>query len=208
MSDQLLLQMQGIKKSFVGVEVLHGVDLDLRAGEIHAIVGENGAGKSTLMKTLAGVHMPTEGTIRIGGRDVTDDSPKDRDVAMVFQNYALYPHMTAFENIAFGLRSRRTKKAEVERRVREAAKILEIDELLDKRPKALSNGQRQRVAMGRAIVREPEVFLMDEPLSNLDAKLRATMRGELIRIQRTIGVTTGISPPARPGRRGHTVGWD
>jgi multiple sugar transport system ATP-binding protein len=173
-----------------GTEAVSSLDLEVPDGSLFVLVGPSGSGKTTVLRMVAGLEEVTEGTIWIGGRDVTDESPKDRDVAMVFQNYALYPHMTAYENIAFGLRSRRTKKAEVDRRVREAAKILEIDELLEKRPSALSNGQRQRVAMGRAIVRDPEVFLMDEPLSNLDAKLRTTMRGELIRIQRAVGVTT------------------
>jgi multiple sugar transport system ATP-binding protein len=173
-----------------GTEAVSSLDLEVPDGSLFVLLGPSGSGKTTVLRMVAGLEEVTEGTIRIGGRDVTEDSPKDRDVAMVFQNYALYPHMTAYENIAFGLRSRRTKKAEVDRRVREAAKILEIDELLYKRPQALSNGQRQRVAMGRAIVREPEVFLMDEPLSNLDAKLRTAMRGELSRIQRAVGVTT------------------
>ena len=173
-----------------GVEAVSSLDLDVPDGSFFVLVGPSGCGKTTVLRIVAGLEEVTKGTIRIGGRDVTDDSPRDRDVAMVFQNYALYPHMTAYENIAFGLRTRRAKKDDVDRMVRQAARILEIDNVLDKRPRLLSGGQRQRVALGRAIVRQPQVFLMDEPLSNIDAKLRAGMRGELIRIQRAVGVTT------------------
>jgi multiple sugar transport system ATP-binding protein len=173
-----------------GIEAVSSLDLDVPDGSFFVLVGPSGCGKTTVLRMVAGLDEVTKGTIRIGGRDVTDDSPRDRDVAMVFQNYALYPHMTAYENIAFGLRTRRAKKDDVDRMVRQAARILEIDNVLDKRPRSLSGGQRQRVALGRAIVRQPQVFLMDEPLSNIDAKLRAGMRGELIRIQRAVGVTT------------------
>jgi multiple sugar transport system ATP-binding protein len=173
-----------------GVEAVSSLDLDVPDGSFFVLVGPSGCGKTTVLRMVAGLEEVTKGTIRIGGRDVTDDSPRDRDVAMVFQNYALYPHMSAYENIAFGLRTRRAKKDDVDRMVRQAARILEIDNVLDKRPRSLSGGQRQRVALGRAIVRQPQVFLMDEPLSNIDAKLRAGMRGELIRIQRAVGVTT------------------
>ncbi|MGH2525296.1 MAG: ABC transporter ATP-binding protein [Actinomycetota bacterium] len=173
-----------------GVEAVSSLDLDVPDGSFFVLVGPSGCGKTTVLRMVAGLEEVTKGTIRIGGRDVTDESPRDRDVAMVFQNYALYPHMTAYENIAFGLRTRRAKKDDVDRMVRQAARILEIDNVLDKRPRSLSGGQRQRVALGRAIVRQPQVFLMDEPLSNIDAKLRAGMRGELIRIQRAVGVTT------------------
>ena len=173
-----------------GIEAVSSLDLDVPDGSFFVLVGPSGCGKTTVLRMVAGLEEVTKGTIRIGGRDVTDDSPRDRDVAMVFQNYALYPHMTAYENIAFGLRTRRAKKDDVDRMVRQAARILEIDNVLDKRPRSLSGGQRQRVALGRAIVRQPQVFLMDEPLSNIDAKLRAGMRGELIRIQRAVGVTT------------------
>jgi multiple sugar transport system ATP-binding protein len=173
-----------------GVEAVSSLDLDVPDGSFFVLVGPSGCGKTTVLRMVAGLEEVTKGTIRIGRRDVTDDSPRDRDVAMVFQNYALYPHMTAYENIAFGLRTRRAKKDDVDRMVRQAARILEIDNVLDKRPRLLSGGQRQRVALGRAIVRQPQVFLMDEPLSNIDARLRAGMRGELIRIQRAVGVTT------------------
>jgi multiple sugar transport system ATP-binding protein len=173
-----------------GVEAVSSLDLDVPDGSFFVLVGPSGCGKTTVLRMVAGLEEVTKGTIRIGGRDVTDDSPRDRDVAMVFQNYALYPHMSAYENIAFGLRTRRAKKHDVDRMVRQAARILEIENVLDKRPRSLSGGQRQRVALGRAIVRQPQVFLMDEPLSNIDAKLRAGMRGELIRIQRAVGVTT------------------
>ena len=173
-----------------GVEAVSSLDLDVPDGSFFVLVGPSGCGKTTVLRLVAGLEEVTKGTIRIGGRDVTDDSPRERDVAMVFQNYALYPHMTAYENIAFGLRTRRAKKDDVDRMVRQAARILEIDNVLDKRPRFLSGGQRQRVALGRAIVRQPQVFLMDEPLSNIDAKLRAGMRAELIRIQRAVGVTT------------------
>ncbi|HYZ13112.1 MAG TPA: ABC transporter ATP-binding protein [Actinomycetota bacterium] len=173
-----------------GIEAVSSLDLDVPDGSFFVLVGPSGCGKTTVLRMVAGLEEVTNGTIRIGGRDVTDESPRDRDVAMVFQNYALYPHMTAYENIAFGLRTRRAKKDDVDRMVRQVARILEIDKVLDKRPRSLSGGQRQRVALGRAIVRQPQVFLMDEPLSNIDAKLRAGMRGELIRIQRAVGVTT------------------
>ena len=175
------VELEDVTKVYAtGTEAVSSLFLDVPDGCLFVLLGPSGSGKTTVLRMVAGLEDVTEGTIRIAGRDVTDESPQDRDVAMVFQNYALYPHMTAYQNIAFGLRSRRTKRAEIDRRVREAAAILEVERLLDKRPQALSNGQRQRVAMGRAIVREPEVFLMDEPLSNLDAKLRAGMRGELI----------------------------
>jgi multiple sugar transport system ATP-binding protein len=173
-----------------GTEAVSSLDLDVPDGSFFVLVGPSGCGKTTVLRMVAGLEDVTAGTIRIAGRDVTDESTRNRDVAMVFQNYALYPHMTAFENIAFGLRTRRTKKDDVDRMVRQAARILELDDVLDKRPRSLSGGQRQRVALGRAIVRQPQVFLMDEPLSNIDAKLRAGMRGELIRIQRAVGVTT------------------
>jgi multiple sugar transport system ATP-binding protein len=185
------IELEDVTKVYRGgVEAVSSLDLDVPDGSFFVLVGPSGCGKTTVLRMVAGLEEVTKGTIRIGGRDVTDDSPRDRDVAMVFQNYALYPHMTAYENIAFGLRTRRAKKDDVDRMVRQAARILEIDNVLDKRPRSLSGGQRQRVALGRAIVRQPQVFLMDEPLSNIDAKLRAGMRGELIRIQRAVGVTT------------------
>src|SRR5881394_2406613 len=154
------------------------------------LVGPSGCGKTTALRMIAGLEDVSGGTIRIGDRVVNDVPPKDRDLAMVFQNYALYPHLTVRENMAFGLKLRRLPKAEIERRVRDAAGILGLDGLLDRKPRALSGGQRQRVAMGREIVREPRAFLMDEPLSNLDAKLRVQMRAEISRIQRRLRVTT------------------
>jgi multiple sugar transport system ATP-binding protein len=153
-------------------------------------VGPSGCGKTTALRMVAGLEEISEGTVRIGDRIVNDVPPKDRDVAMVFQNYALYPHMTVYENMGFGLKLQRKPRAEIDRKVREAAAILGLEEFLDKKPRNLSGGQRQRVAMGRAIVREPRAFLMDEPLSNLDAKLRVQMRAEIARIQRDLGVTT------------------
>jgi multiple sugar transport system ATP-binding protein len=166
------------------------VTLEIASGEFMVLVGPSGCGKSTLMRMIAGLEQVTEGTILIGGRDVTDLSPRHRDVAMVFQNYALYPHMTVRKNLGYGLIVRHTPKSEIERRVSEVARMLGLEDLLERRPAALSGGQRQRVAMGRAIVREPSAFLMDEPLSNLDAKLRVGMRAELSRLHERLGVTT------------------
>ena len=167
-------------------------DLDLRAddGEFMVLVGPSGCGKTTALRMVAGLEDISTGEIRIGDRVVNDVSSKDRDIAMVFQTYALYPHLTVYDNIAFSLRLRKAKKQEVDKRVREAAKVLGLDQLLQRKPRALSGGQRQRVAMGRAIVREPQAFLMDEPLSNLDAKLRVQMRAEISKLQRGLGVTT------------------
>lgn len=166
------------------------VSIDVSDGEFVVLVGPSGCGKSTLLRMVAGLEEITEGTIRIGDRRVNDVAPKDRDIAMVFQNYALYPHMTVRDNMAFGLKLRNTPKKEIAERVDEAARVLEITELLDRKPRALSGGQRQRVAMGRAIVREPAAFLMDEPLSNLDAKLRVQMRSELGLLHTRLGTTT------------------
>ena len=166
------------------------VTLDIADGEFMVLVGPSGCGKSTLLRVIAGLEAVTEGRVFIGDEDVTDVRPQDRDLAMVFQNYALYPHMTVGGNLAFGLRLRHVSKTERERRVAEVARILGLDELLDRKPAELSGGQRQRVAMGRAMVREPKAFLMDEPLSNLDAKLRVTMRSELARLHDRLGVTT------------------
>jgi multiple sugar transport system ATP-binding protein len=173
-----------------GTEAVSDLDLEIRDGEFMVLVGPSGCGKSTGLKMVAGLEGVSRGEITIGDRVVNDLPPKDRDVAMVFQDYALYPHMTVHENMAFALKIRRMRKPDIDRRVREAARILGIDELLERRPKALSGGQRQRVAMGRAIVREPSAFLMDEPLSNLDAKLRVQMRAEIRRIQTELAVTT------------------
>ncbi len=173
-----------------GTRAVEDINLEVGDGEFVVLVGPSGCGKSTLLRMVAGLEEITEGILKIGDRVVNDVSPKDRDIAMVFQNYALYPHMTVFDNMAFGLKLRKMPKDEIRRRVEEAARILEITELLDRKPKALSGGQRQRVAMGRAIVREPAAFLMDEPLSNLDAKLRVQMRAELGLLHARLKTTT------------------
>jgi multiple sugar transport system ATP-binding protein len=173
-----------------GTLAVDELDLAIADGELMVLVGPSGCGKTTALRMLAGLEEISEGTISIGDQVVNDLTPKERDVAMVFQNYALYPHMTVEDNLAFGLKFRKLPKAEIGLKVREAASVLQIDEYLDKKPKALSGGQRQRVAMGRAIVRNPQAFLMDEPLSNLDAKLRVQMRGEIHDLQRRLGVTT------------------
>src|SRR4051812_888508 len=173
-----------------GVRAVDGVELEIESGEFLVLVGPSGCGKSTLLRMIAGLEEVTSGAITIGGREVTHLSPRDRDIAMVFQNYALYPHYTVEKNLAYGLRVRGTPKAEINRRVNEVAHMLGLEQLLQRRPNALSGGQRQRVAMGRAIVREPSAFLMDEPLSNLDAKLRVGMRAELARLHDRLGVTT------------------
>ena len=173
-----------------GVKAVDGIDLEISDGEFVVLVGPSGCGKSTLLRMIAGLEDISDGTVLIGEVDVTDKPPQERDIAMVFQNYALYPHMTVRQNLAYGLRLRKLPKAEWTRRVEEAAKTLGLDELLDRKPSALSGGQRQRVAMGRAIVREPKAFLMDEPLSNLDAKLRVSMRAELSKLHERLGVTT------------------
>ncbi len=172
-----------------GAPAVDGVSLDIADGEFAVLVGPSGCGKTTVLRMIAGLESPTAGRIHIGGTDVTDMPPRERDIAMVFQNYALYPHLSARENIGFGLRMRRVDPAEITRRTRDAAESLEIDELLDRRPAQLSGGQRQRVALARAIVREPAVFLFDEPLSNLDAQVRAQTRGELVRLHRRLGAT-------------------
>jgi multiple sugar transport system ATP-binding protein len=173
-----------------GVSAVSALNLDIKDGEFMVLVGPSGCGKSTALRMIAGLEEITSGTITIGDRVVNELPPKDRDIAMVFQNYALYPHMTVAENLAFGLRLRKTPKADIGRRVREAARMLGLEDLLERKPAALSGGQRQRVAMGRAIVREPQAFLMDEPLSNLDAKLRVSMRASLSQLHDRLGVTT------------------
>jgi multiple sugar transport system ATP-binding protein len=172
------------------VEAVRGLSLDVADGEFVVLVGPSGCGKTTALRMVAGLEEITAGTVRLDGKVVNDLSAKARDVAMVFQNYALYPHLTAHENIAFSLSMRGVRKAERDRRVRDAAKVLGLTDVLDRKPRQLSGGQRQRVAMGRALVREPAVFLMDEPLSNLDAKLRVQMRTEVLRVQRRLGVAT------------------
>ncbi|MFP3882677.1 MAG: ABC transporter ATP-binding protein [Actinomycetota bacterium] len=185
------IKMEGLGKIYPdGTRAVGEVDLTINDGEFLVLVGPSGCGKSTVLRMIAGLEDITEGTMWIGDRVVNDVPAKDRDIAMVFQNYALYPHMTVFDNMAFGLKLRKFPKEEIERRVSEAAQTLEITDYLDRKPKALSGGQRQRVAMGRAIVREPAAFLMDEPLSNLDAKLRVQMRAELERLHDRIGTTT------------------
>jgi multiple sugar transport system ATP-binding protein len=173
-----------------GASAVSDLNLDIDDGEFIVLVGPSGCGKTTALRMVAGLESITEGTISIDERVVNDVPPKERDIAMVFQNYALYPHMTVYDNMAFGLKLRKLSKDEIDRRVREAAKILDLEDFLERKPKALSGGQRQRVAMGRAIVREPKAFLMDEPLSNLDAKLRVQMRSEIARIQHDLHVTT------------------
>jgi multiple sugar transport system ATP-binding protein len=173
-----------------GTKAVDGVDLEIEDGSLIVLVGPSGCGKTTLLRMVAGLEQITSGSISIGARVVNDVPAKDRDIAMVFQNYALYPHMTVYDNMAFGLKLRRLDKAEIRRRAEAAARTLGLETLLDRRPSQLSGGQRQRVAMGRALVREPEAFLMDEPLSNLDAKLRVQMRAEILRIQRQFGATT------------------
>ncbi len=177
------------KKYPGGVTAVSDFTLEVKDKEFLVLVGPSGCGKTTTLRMIAGLEEITEGELFIGDKLVNDIAPKDRDIAMVFQNYALYPHMTVFDNMAFGLKLRKTPKEEIKRRVEEAARILDITHLLDRRPKALSGGQKQRVALGRAIVREPKVFLLDEPLSNLDAKLRAQMRTELTKIHQKIGTT-------------------
>ncbi len=173
-----------------GTKAVDSLDLEIRDGEFVVFVGPSGCGKTTALRMIAGLEPITEGEVRIGGRPVNDLPPKDRDIAMVFQNYALYPHMTAYANMGFPLKMRGVSKREIDRQVMNAARILGLADVLEKKPRTLSGGQRQRVAMGRAIVREPQVFLMDEPLSNLDAKLRVEMRAEIARIQRYLKVTT------------------
>lgn len=184
------LILKGIYKKYPGgVVAVKDVNLEIKDKEFIVLVGPSGCGKSTTLRMIAGLEEISEGELYIGDRLVNDIAPKDRDIAMVFQNYALYPHMTVFENMAFGLKLRKVPKDEIERKVNEAAKILDLTHLLDRKPKAMSGGQRQRVALGRAIVRSPQVFLLDEPLSNLDAKLRAQMRTEISKIHKKLGTT-------------------
>ncbi len=183
------VELDNIKKRFGPTEVIKGVSVDVEDGEFIVIVGPSGCGKSTLLRMVAGLETITEGELRIGGTRANDLEPMDRDIAMVFQNYALYPHMSVAQNMGYGLRIAGLPKAEIAAKVHGAAELLQLTELLDRKPKQLSGGQRQRVAMGRAIVREPKVFLFDEPLSNLDAKLRVQMRLEIRELQAKLGIT-------------------
>jgi sn-glycerol 3-phosphate transport system ATP-binding protein len=183
--------LHDVRKTYPGgVEAIKGIDFEVGDGQFCVLVGPSGCGKSTLLRMVAGLETITSGTIGIGGRVVNEIEPADRDIAMVFQNYALYPHMSVYNNMAYGLRNRGMPKPEIDTRVREAAQILEITPMLDRKPRQLSGGQRQRVAMGRAIVRQPKVFLFDEPLSNLDAKLRIAMRVEIRKLQRRLKTTS------------------
>ena len=188
------VHLKNVKKNYghgkKAVDVIHGISVDIQHGEFVVIVGPSGCGKSSLLRMIAGLEEISEGEVIIGDRVVNELEPKDRDIAMVFQNYALYPHMTVFENMAYGLKIRRYSKSEITERVNKAARILELDKLLDRTPRELSGGQRQRVAMGRAIVREPAVFLFDEPLSNLDAKLRVQMRLEIQKLHKALATTS------------------
>jgi len=183
------VKLQAVVKAYGETKILHGIDLEIRDGEFMVFVGPSGCGKSTLLRTIAGLEDITGGTMRIGGRLVNDVPPAERGIAMVFQSYALYPHMNLYENMAFGLKLAKVPKDEIERAVRYAARILHIEHLLDRKPKDLSGGQRQRVAIGRAIVRKPEVFLFDEPLSNLDAALRVRMRYEFAKLHEDLKTT-------------------
>jgi multiple sugar transport system ATP-binding protein len=183
------IELRDVVKRYEGVEAVRGINLQIPDGGFVVLVGPSGCGKTTTLRMIAGLEEVTEGSIRLGDRDVTHLEPKDRDVAMVFQNYALYPHMSIYDNVAFGLRARKLPKQEIDERVNKAAKMLGIDYLLKRKPRALSGGQQQRVAIGRATVREPAAFLFDEPLSNLDAKLRVEMREELLRLHKRLGTT-------------------
>lgn len=183
------LKLVALKKSYAEVEVLHGIDLDVQPGEFIVVVGPSGCGKSSLLRMVAGLESVTEGDIFIADKRVNDSEPKARDIAMVFQNYALYPHMSVYKNMAYGLKMRKVPKSIIKARVEEVAELLQLSPYLTRRPNALSGGQRQRVAMGRAIVRQPVVFLFDEPLSNLDAKLRMEMRLEVKKLQRRLNIT-------------------
>src|SRR3712207_4694850 len=183
--------LDNVQKVYGGsVEAVRGVSFAIEDGSFCVLVGPSGCGKSTLLRMIAGLETITDGSVRIGDKVVNEVEPAERDIAMVFQNYALYPHMNVYDNMAYGLRNRRTPKGEIDARVREAARILAIEPFLARKPRELSGGQRQRVAMDRAIVRKPQVFLFDEPLSNLDAKLRVQMRVEIKRLQRALGVTS------------------
>src|SRR6476659_8153292 len=183
------LSIRSLSKRYANLEVLKGIDLDIESGEFTVLVGPSGCGKSTLLNIVAGLDHPSAGTVEIGGRIVNDIPPKDRDIAMVFQSYALYPSMTVRQNISFGMECRKVPRARRDEAVTRVAKLLQIDALLDRKPSQLSGGQRQRVAMGRALVRDPLLFLFDEPLSNLDAQLRAEMRMEIKQLHQRLGAT-------------------
>ena len=183
------LSTRDLMKSYGAVDVLHHINIEMQQGEFLVLVGPSGCGKSTLLNCIAGLEEITSGTLSIAGRDVTNEPPKDRDIAMVFQSYALYPTMSVGENIGFGMKIRRVPKAQAQAKIEDVARLLQIDHLLDRKPSQLSGGQRQRVAMGRALVRDPKLFLFDEPLSNLDAKLRVEMRAEIKRLHRTTGAS-------------------
>ncbi len=185
----MVLAINSLRKSFGAVEVLRGIDFTAETGEFICLLGPSGCGKSTLLRCIAGLETITSGTVEIGGRDMTDVPPAERNLAMVFQNYALYPHLNVRKNMGFGLNLQGMPRAEIDKRVLDAARILDIDKLLDRKPRQLSGGQRQRVAIGRAIVRDPKVFLFDEPLSNLDAALRTQTRYELARLHKELGRT-------------------
>ncbi|HPU54001.1 MAG TPA: ATP-binding cassette domain-containing protein, partial [Burkholderiaceae bacterium] len=182
--------IRAVQKYFGETHIIKGVDVGIEDGQFCVLVGPSGCGKSTLLRMIAGLEEITGGTIEIGGRVVNDVAPKERDIAMVFQNYALYPHMKVYDNMAFSLKLAKAEKSEIDRRVQEAARILGLGQLLDRYPRQLSGGQRQRVAMGRAIVRKPQVFLFDEPLSNLDAKLRVQMRTEIKELHQRLRTTS------------------
>ncbi|WP_313605904.1 sn-glycerol-3-phosphate import ATP-binding protein UgpC [Rhizobium sp.] len=185
------IELKDVRKTYgTNIEAIKGVSLDIRDGEMIVLVGPSGCGKSTLLRMVAGLESITGGDVTIAGRRVNNLEPSERDIAMVFQNYALYPHMTVRQNLAYGLKNRNTPKDEIDRRITEAARALEIEQFLERKPRQLSGGQRQRVAMGRAIVRKPAAFLFDEPLSNLDAKLRVQMRVEIRRLQRSLATTS------------------
>ena len=185
------VKIENVSKIYAGgTKAVNAVNIDIKDGEFIVLVGPSGCGKSTLLRMVAGLESISEGQVSIGDRVVNEVEPAERDIAMVFQNYALYPHMSVYDNMAYGLRNRKTPKFEIEARVAEAARMLELEPYLQRKPRALSGGQRQRVAMGRAIVRKPAVFLFDEPLSNLDAKLRVSMRGEIRRLQRRVNTTS------------------
>ena len=183
------LKLKNLSKSYGNTKVLDDININVQDGEFIVLVGPSGSGKSTILRTIAGLERPTLGEIQINNKTVNDIPPKDRDIAMVFQNYALYPHMSVYENLAFPLKMKNTDKRTTEKSVNETAELLGIKKYLSKKPKELSGGERQRVALGRAIIRKPQLFLMDEPLSNLDAKLRTQMRSELLKLHKTLSST-------------------